>query len=91
MGFVSLADVHWGDVNLSVVNWPTMKMLGDERLAREGEELDKYQDAVRSNRQLSVVLQAQGLNEDAARFAYRAQVLQIQYDLISWARIFPWQ
>src|SRR5947209_15094572 len=76
VGFVSLVDVHWGDVNLSVVNWPTMKMLGDERLAREGEELDKYKDAVRANRQLSVVLQTQGLNEDAARFAYRAQVLQ---------------
>lgn len=74
--FVSLVDVHWGDVNLSVVNWPTMKMLGDERLARDGKELYKYQDAVRANRQLAVVLQTQGLNEDAARFAYRAQKLQ---------------
>lgn len=76
VGFVSLVDIHWGDVNLSVVNWPTVKTLGDEHLAREGKELYKYQDAVRANRQLSVVLQAQGLNEDAARFAYRAQVLQ---------------
>jgi hypothetical protein len=31
---------------------------------------------VRANRQLAVVLQSQGLNEQAARFAYRAQVLQ---------------
>ena len=38
--------------------------------------LQEYEDAVRANRQLAVVLQAQGLNEDAARFAYRAQKLQ---------------
>ncbi|HCF87258.1 MAG TPA: hypothetical protein DEV72_18895 [Ktedonobacter sp.] len=32
--------------------------------------------AVRANRQLAVALQTQGLNEDAAYFAYRAQKLQ---------------
>lgn len=31
---------------------------------------------MRANRQLAVALQAQGLNEEAARFAYRAHVLQ---------------
>jgi uncharacterized protein YjbI with pentapeptide repeats len=36
----------------------------------------KYQEALRANRQISVVLQNQGLNEDAARFAYRAQRIQ---------------
>ena len=36
----------------------------------------KYREALRANRQLSVALQNQGLNEDAARFAYRAQRLQ---------------
>lgn len=35
-----------------------------------------YRIAVRANRQLSVALQEQGLNEEAARFAYRAQRLQ---------------
>jgi uncharacterized protein YjbI with pentapeptide repeats len=34
--------------------------------------------AVRANRQLATVLHAQGLNEDADRFAYRAQKLQRQ-------------
>jgi hypothetical protein len=33
-------------------------------------------DAVRANRQLAVALRAQGLNEAADRFAYRAHVLQ---------------
>jgi len=75
-GFASLGDVHWGDVNLSVVNWLPVKMLGDESSAREGKELYKYQDAVRANRQLTAMLYNHGLNEDAARFAYRAQKLQ---------------
>jgi hypothetical protein len=62
-------------------------MLGDEPRARrahdeEGKEKEKetriheYREAVRANRQLAVALQDQGLNEEAARFAYRAQVLQ---------------
>lgn len=38
--------------------------------------LDDYMSAVRANRQLAFALQAQGLNEVAARFAYRAQILQ---------------
>lgn len=38
--------------------------------------LEEYEEAVRANRQLAVALQAQGLNEDAGRFAYHAQVLQ---------------
>src|SRR5262249_36537437 len=35
-----------------------------------------YEAAVRANRQLAVALRGQGLEEDAARFAYRAQVLE---------------
>jgi hypothetical protein len=61
--------------------------LGDEQLAHqekdsEGKTKDKqkrveeYKDAVRANRQLTVVLQNQGLNEEAEHFAYRSQLLQ---------------
>ena len=144
-GYIALADVHWGDVNLTVVDWADLKRLGDETIARPlkveeeeeegaqpGErglppraeravdmllraqevsdavvsyitrspslankvreriareertqretqqqlELERFQVAVRANRQLAVVLRAQGLNEAADRFAYRAQVLQ---------------
>jgi uncharacterized protein YjbI with pentapeptide repeats len=85
-----LADVQWGNTNLSVVKWSQVEMLGDEHLARqenekksdvEGKDRDwqlqeYYERAVRANRQLAVALQVQGLNEDAARFAYRAQKLQ---------------
>ena len=85
-GFVSLCDVRWGDVNLAVVKWSQMEMVGEEYKARQKKHdgkvkdpnirLDEYEQAVRANRQLASVLQAQGLNEDAARFAYRAQKLQ---------------
>ncbi len=87
LGFVLLSAVHWDGVDLSVVNWTQMHSLGDEYRARRRRDksgkrkdtasrLSEYQAAVRANRQLAVALQAQGLNEQAARFAYRAQVLQ---------------
>jgi len=90
-GCASLADVRWGDVNLAVLRWAEVGrgplILGDEREARarrdpEGKpwsadaRLEAYEGAVRANRQLALALQAQGLNEVAARFAYRAQMLQ---------------
>ena len=142
-GYIALADVHWGDVNLTTVDWTELKRLGDEtvaglfrieeeegaqygerglpapveravdmllraqevsdvvvnyvmrsptltsklreRLAREERaqpetqqqrERERFRAAVRANRQLAVVLRAQGLNEAADRFAYRAHLLQ---------------
>ncbi|GAC1404742.1 MAG: hypothetical protein NVSMB49_23510 [Ktedonobacteraceae bacterium] len=84
-GFVRLSDVHWSDVNLAIVDWSLIKMLGDEGrakvLAREKKVdtetiVEGYREAVRANRQLAVALQGQGLNEEATHFLYRAQVLQ---------------
>jgi uncharacterized protein YjbI with pentapeptide repeats len=142
-GYVALADVHWGDVNLTTIDWTELKRLGDETVAgllpleeEEGEQQgerglpahveravdmllraqevsdvvvdyvmrsptltnrlrerlvreerarpetqqqldrERFRAAVRANRQLAVVLRAQGLSEAADRFAYRAQVLQ---------------
>src|SRR5260221_669315 len=82
-----LADLQWGDTNLAVVDWSQVAALGDEHQARQKKtpdgkkkeqaaRLSEYQAAVRANRQLAVALQAQGLSEEAARFAYRAQRLQ---------------
>ena len=81
------ADAQWGNANLAVVDWSQVSRLGDEREARrrktgDGKKkerrtrLREYQAAVRANRQLALALQAQGLNEEAARFAYRAHRLQ---------------
>jgi uncharacterized protein YjbI with pentapeptide repeats len=82
----SLADAQWGDVNLAVVKWSQVEMLGDEYEARQASRaeksksaairLEEYESAVRANRQLAVALRAQGLDEEAARFAYRAQFVQ---------------
>src|SRR5260370_1353618 len=33
-GCIALADVRWGDVNLTVVDWADLKRLGDETIAR---------------------------------------------------------
>ncbi len=108
-GFVSVVDVNWGEVNLAMVNWEKIPMLGDEYKLRplkqsqahkddhdghahgqedrskheQAELLRDYRRAARANRQLSIALQGQGLNEEAARFAYRAQCLLRK---ISWQR-----
>lgn len=71
-----LADIRWGEINLAVVDWTPVKRLGDEHRAHQTKDVDDYRAAVRANRQLAVVLRDQGLNEEADRFAYRAQKLQ---------------
>lgn len=47
-----------------------------EKAKEEKELLDGYREAVRAYRQLAIALQAQGLNEEATHFAYRALKLQ---------------
>lgn len=86
MGWVSILDTRWRDVNLSTVKWSHVELVGEEYEARqkkhnefpkdEATRLEEYQEAIRASRQLAAVLQAQGLNEEAAYFAYRAQKLQ---------------
>jgi hypothetical protein len=74
--------------NLAVADWSQVKLLDDEYQARlkrnpNGEvklnswKLIEYKRAVRANRQHAMVLRAQGLNEEADHFAYRAQRLQL--------------
>jgi len=98
-GTTLIGNTTWGDVNLTVVHWNSVRELGDERVARhmlqywkqnkragnlkrEDFPLYEYQvyaqlvDAVRANRQMAIALQSQGMNEEGARFSYRAQVLQ---------------
>ncbi len=88
-GLFSVADIRWGDVNVSVVDWQLVTMLGDEFEARlpndfsgkrktAPQRLTEFQSAVRANRQLAALLRSQGLNESAERFTYRGLVLQRQ-------------
>jgi uncharacterized protein YjbI with pentapeptide repeats len=87
LGCVWLADIHWGGANYTRAGWAEIKVLGDEIEASrptrwDGKEKSEYEIlafyhwAVRANRQVAAALQAQGLNEEAAHFSYRAQVLQ---------------
>lgn len=85
-GSPSIADIRWNGANLTVIEWSGVERLGDERYARRPDGGDRHPDrkrtlqnyrvAVRAYRQLTTELEAQGLSEDAARFSYRAQVLQ---------------
>ncbi len=89
-GCVLLADVLWDDCNLAVIDWRYVIPLGDEARARalplhdgyvrsfkeKHNYLDTYQSAVRAYRQLANAMRAQGMNEEAVPFAYRAQKLQ---------------
>src|SRR2546421_3493043 len=86
-GYASFIDVNWNGVNLTAIQWSEMKMTSSEQNARhwntnDGKKKNKvtrineYWEALRANRQLATILQSQGLNEDASRFAYRAQLCQ---------------
>jgi uncharacterized protein YjbI with pentapeptide repeats len=91
-GEVNLAVVNWGDTPIlyderAAKEWkPYQPKDTSRRLTRQQrreaqqrqhvEQLNRYRDAVRANRQLATVLRTQGLNDDADKFAYRAQVLQ---------------
>lgn len=85
----SLDQMTFDDVNLTVLDWSLVPVLGDEITAwnmrdTNGKPKDAkarradFQAAVRANRVLAVTLRSQGMNEDADRYFYRAQVLQRQ-------------
>jgi len=73
-GFARIADVSWGNANLAAIDWRSIVMLGDESEAHQWKDLDSYQVATRTNRQVARALHAQGCYEDAAYFAYRAHI-----------------
>jgi hypothetical protein len=89
-GGIRAADVRWNNVNLArTPSWQEVSVLRDELVAlnprksngalKEKERrLEEYQIAVRAYRQLALALRSQGVNEDADRFAYRAQMIQRQ-------------
>ncbi|MEO8956954.1 MAG: pentapeptide repeat-containing protein [Ktedonobacteraceae bacterium] len=86
-GTAVMADVSWGNANLALVDWSRITRLGDENKAHQlrtgrgtvkgrGKQLEDYRAAVRATRQLANAMRAQGMNEEAIPFAYRAQALQ---------------
>jgi uncharacterized protein YjbI with pentapeptide repeats len=83
-GCAFLADIRWGDVNVSGINWAAITILGEERKALSMKRVikdkkrltEEYLRASRANLQLAVVLQAQGLSQEATHFSYHAQIVQ---------------
>jgi uncharacterized protein YjbI with pentapeptide repeats len=95
-GCARLADVHWGDANMALIDWTSIKTLTGKKgevvhrqsavtytaADRRKTTLHDYEEAVRTNRQLAVQLQGQGLNEDAARFSQAAYAVRRRIYLV---------
>jgi uncharacterized protein YjbI with pentapeptide repeats len=83
-GETNLAVVDWSPIKILGDEYEARQKRYSEESGPDlaGKTKDKkgrlmdYEVSVRANRQLAVVLQNQGLDEDARRFAYRAQILQ---------------
>ena len=84
-GDTNLAVVDWKQLNMLGDEYEARQKRHTKdkgTLIKSGEAKDRvtrlrdYERAARANRQLAVALQSQGLNEDASRFAYRAQLCQ---------------
>lgn len=74
-----LGDIQWsgvGAVNLTQVDWRSIRRLGDETMLKADAPMEHYEAAVRAYRQVAAQLRAQGLSEVADGFLYRAQVVQ---------------
>jgi hypothetical protein len=75
-----VSGVRWGGVDLSRIDWSQVLLLGDEKRAERQTNRDLQlvglHEAVRAYRNLAIELGEQGLDDVAARFNYRAQVLQ---------------
>jgi uncharacterized protein YjbI with pentapeptide repeats len=76
----SVADTHWGDANLAVINLAgrlnfKRPMLGDEQIVSSSQQLHRrlLQGSARANRQMELVLSNLGLEEASDYFAYRAK------------------
>ncbi|HET8853361.1 MAG TPA: pentapeptide repeat-containing protein, partial [Ktedonobacteraceae bacterium] len=85
-GGIWVQNTRWNGANMTAAYMGDLRMLGDERKARQqytstskkapSERIEEYMSATRANRQFALLLRPQGLNEDADRFAYRAQLCQ---------------
>ena len=80
-----LCDINWGGAPLSHVAWSAVPRLGDELVpihsphdhrADTPTRLSVLRDAARTYQQLATALRAQGLDDAATPFAYRAQTLR---------------
>ena len=81
-GYIALANVHWGDVNLTVVDWAYLKRLGDETIARplymeveEGAQLGERGLPARAERAVDMLLRAQEVSDVVVSYVTRSPSL----------------
>jgi Uncharacterized low-complexity proteins len=88
-----VSGVHWGGTDLTRIDWAQVKVLEDEKRAKKqttrGPQLARLHEAVSAYRNLAIELREQGLDDVAARFTYRSQVLQrkirwLQREFMRW-------
>ncbi len=72
-----VADVVWGDVNLTAVTGWGVKS-GDETRAEGSSDPVLYDRAARSNRQLAVQLRRQGMSDASDFYGYHAKLCEIR-------------
>jgi uncharacterized protein YjbI with pentapeptide repeats len=82
-GFVSLADVHWNGVNLTVINWQNVSRLGDEDRARQSlahiqasKQIGAQHLSAIKRRQLGVILRGQEVNDTLLNYVAHSEALQ---------------
>lgn len=78
-GYIALADVHWGDVNLTVVDWAEVKRLGDQTITRplRVEEEEGAQPGERglpssAERAVDMLLRAQEVSDIVVSYVMRS-------------------
>jgi hypothetical protein len=85
-GYIALADVHWGDANLTVIEWDRLKRLGDETLApplrreeEEGEQPGERGLPASAERAVDMLLRAQEVSDVVVGYVMRSPTLMKQF------------
>ncbi|HEX6554132.1 MAG TPA: pentapeptide repeat-containing protein [Ktedonobacteraceae bacterium] len=84
-GYVALGDVHWGDVNLTVIEWDQLKRLGDETLAptlrieEEGPQPGERGLPAGAERAVDMLQRAQEVSDVVVGYVMRSPTLMNQF------------
>ena len=84
-GYIALGDVHWGDVNLTVIEWDRLKRLGDETLAptlrmeEEGVQPGERGLPAGAERAVDMLLRAQEVSDVVVGYVMRSPALMKQF------------
>jgi uncharacterized protein YjbI with pentapeptide repeats len=75
-GRSDLANIKLNGADLTVIDWDQLPRFGGDTRRFWEQDLNEQRDLTRTYRQLATALRGQGMNDDADRYAYRAQLCQ---------------